>query len=288
MAPTRWLVRFGYDGRPFYGWARQPGLRTVEGEILGGMERRGIVPGGNDLRIDVASRTDRGVSARGNALAFRTSLPGAPLLRALNGIAPEIVFTDAQVVGDDFRPRAALSRTYRYFEADPRGSRAEYQKAANTVVGDVDARSFGRGMPADRPSFRTVSRFEVLEDGPGLILEVRAPSFVWGMVRKLVAGVRQVVAGELELRAFRAGVSGDRRLSLPLAEPEPLLLWDVAYRTAWTVHAAAFADRQRRYFRYERTANRVREQMLLRLFGDGFPTDQASKGSDSSDPGNSE
>ncbi|MCI4322345.1 MAG: hypothetical protein L3K05_08590, partial [Thermoplasmata archaeon] len=69
----------------------------------------------------MASRTDRGVSARGNALALTSPLPGAGLLRALNGLRPEIFFTAATEVEEAFRPRAARSRTYRYWEAQPLG-----------------------------------------------------------------------------------------------------------------------------------------------------------------------
>jgi tRNA pseudouridine38-40 synthase len=283
MATTRWLVRFGYDGRPFYGWARQPGLRTVEGEILAGIERRGIAPDPAGARVDVASRTDRGVSARGNALALHSPLPGDALLRALNGIAREIVFTDARQVSEGFRPRAAVARTYRYFEAEPVGSLAAYRKATALVVRDIDVRSFGRGLPSGEPLWRTISRFQVAQDGPGLVLEVEAPSFVWGMVRKLVAAVRKVAAGELERSVFQAAIAGRRRLTLPLAEPEPLLLWEVQYDTPWSVHTAAFADRQREYFRTERHAARVRHGMLPRIGELRFLPDEASMGAGTSE-----
>ena len=81
----RWLVRFGYDGRSFAGWARQPGLRTVEGELLRGLVRLGVVPSADAARVAVASRTDRGVSARANAFVLSTDLPSRVLLRSSTG-----------------------------------------------------------------------------------------------------------------------------------------------------------------------------------------------------------
>jgi tRNA pseudouridine38-40 synthase len=231
----------------------------------------------------VASRTDRGVSARGNALALTSSLPGPALLRALNGVAAEVVFTDARVVEENFRPRAAVSRTYHYLEEAPVGPVAAYREAAAAAVGDIDVRSFGRGLPGGRPIVRTVSRFEAKALGRGLVLEIEAPSFVWGMVRKLVASVRNVVAGELDVATFRSALSGRRRLTLPLAEPEPLLLWEVSYGVPWTVHATTLADRQRAYFHTERHAARVRERLLERLGTGRFSGDEASKAEGSPD-----
>lgn len=248
----------------------------MEGEILAGIERRGISGPPDGAKVDVASRTDRGVSARGNALVLTSSLPGPALLRALNGVAQEIVFTDARVVDESFRPRAAVSRTYRYLEAAPWGPLDAYRAAAVAVVGDIDVRSFGRGLPGGRPMIRTVHRFEVTEDGPGFVLEVSAPSFVWGMVRKLVGAIRQVAAKELDLATLRAAVAGRRRLTLPLAEPEPLLLWDVSYAVPWTVHATGLSKRQKAYFRTERHAAQVRHRLLGRLGDEQFGSDEAS------------
>ena len=50
-----------YDGTNFRGWARQPGLRTVQGTLEDALAR---VLGG-DPRLVVAGRTDAGVHATG-------------------------------------------------------------------------------------------------------------------------------------------------------------------------------------------------------------------------------
>jgi tRNA pseudouridine38-40 synthase len=226
---NRWLVRFGYDGRPFGGWARQPGLRTVEGELL-----RGTVdyraPG---TGIAVASRTDRGVSARANALILQSPLEARPLLRALNGIAPEIFCTAATSVGEGFRVRRADRRIYRYFERAPSEALERWRTAGRRFSGEIDVRSLGRGLPTAEAVWRTVERVNVRPKRGGLIIEVRAPSFVWGMVRKMVAAMRAYAAGNLDLARLEAALRGERRLALPMAEPEPLVLWTVEFPVRW-------------------------------------------------------
>ena len=228
----RWVVRFGYDGSLFAGWARQPGLRTVEGELLRGLEkhRRGAGVG-----LEVASRTDRGVSARGNALALETPLGGPSLLRQLNGICPAIFCSAAAPLPAGQRLRSAVRRTYRYFSPGPARRAARWRAASRALLGTIDVRSFGRALPADRPTYRTVEAIAVEEVPGGLVLEIRAPSFVWGMVRKVVAALEACEQGRLDEKALAEAAAGGRRLSLPLAPAQGLVLWEVEYAFPWTV-----------------------------------------------------
>ncbi|HEV8049479.1 MAG TPA: hypothetical protein VGP88_02680 [Thermoplasmata archaeon] len=225
----------------------------------------------------MASRTDRGVSARANAFVLSSPLSGRAVLGALNGITPEIFFTAATEVEPSFRPRAARSRTYHYLESEPVGTVSAYRRAASLVVGDIDVRSFGRGLPADRPIPRTVHRFDVVPTESGVRLELEAPSFVWGMVRKLVAATRDVVRGDLPVDAFRAALAGERRLTVPLAEPAPLLLWEVDYGRPWTVVVDPFRVRKRSYFVGERRSARERAALLDRLLEPTVLEGEASK-----------
>lgn len=229
------MVRFGYDGPSFHGWARQPELRTVEGEILRGLLKHKIAPSAPGARLEVASRTDRGVSAVGNVIALSADRPGPVLLRALNGISPEMFFTAATAVPEGFRVRRAVRRVYRYFEPAAHHDLGRWQDAARLFSGNVDARSFGRGLPAAVPVWRTVESVRVEPVGELLRVEVRAPSFVWGMVRKIVAALRSVDEGKLSPTRLAAALAGRERLTLSMAEPEGLLLWNVELPITWAV-----------------------------------------------------
>jgi tRNA pseudouridine38-40 synthase len=98
-----------YDGSDFGGWARQPGVRTVQGtleEALTTVLRRQVT-------LAVAGRTDRGVHARGQVASHE----GDPApLRNLNALLPPDLAVLASEPGPDGfdARRDARSRTYRY------------------------------------------------------------------------------------------------------------------------------------------------------------------------------
>ena len=262
---TRWLVRFGYDGRPFAGWARQPARSTVEGAIDRGVARHGLPV--SRAPYSVASRTDRGVSAVGNALALTSALPGASLLRSLNGLSPEIFFTHATPVDESFRVRSATSRVYLYFESPTPEHLERWRSAARLFTGEIDARSFGRGLPGDWPQWRNIESVRLRPEPTGLEIEVTAPSFVWGMVRKIVAALREIGSGRLDEPRLQSAIVGRRRLALPMAEPEPLVLWDVRYPVRWA-HTWLGPNRsQIRAWSGARTEALARQRVLETLHG---------------------
>lgn len=230
---ARWAVEFAYDGRGFHGWARQPTGRTVEGEIRSGLVRCGIVPSAEAAMLEVSSRTDRAVSARANVLALRSDRPGPQLLRRLNGIAPDLRFLRATPIGPEVNIRHARWREYRYFEPAAGHDAPAFQRACRLFAGRLDVRSLGRGLPADSPVWRDVEGVWVRPLGPWLCVEVRAPSFVWGMVRKIIGAMGELESGRLEPEELATALAGHRRLTLPMAPPEPLVLWRIDLGLRW-------------------------------------------------------
>lgn len=258
----RWALRFGYDGRSYQGWARQPGQRTVEGTIRTGLVRCGVVRREDRLHLAVASRTDRGVSARANVLAIDSNLPEDGLLGALNGLAPDIFFTASAPVDASFSPRAAIWRRYRYFEP-AHGRRLDLWKTAGRLFeGPVDVRSFGRGIRSKSPVLRPVDLVRVRRMRDVFVVEVQAPGFVWGMVRKMVAGLRAVDLGHLTLDQLESAVRGTTPLMLPLAEPERLVLWEVRISTRWRHRLTRLTRMQERYFENARDDVAVSRALL--------------------------
>ncbi len=204
-----------YDGGGFAGWARQPGLSTVQGaleEALATVLRR-------ETQLTVAGRTDRGVHARGQV----ASHGGEPASTwSLNGVLPEkirVIESEQAPNGFDAR-RDARSRTYRYrvytratmspFETGrawhrPRAAPvAELNELASALVGTHDFTAF-TPTQTDHVRFeRDVMRAEWLQaDEHVLEFWIEADTFMRHMVRTLVGtmlGGRHDVAPLLEGR----------------------------------------------------------------------------------------
>ena len=103
-----------YDGTEFAGWAMQPGLRTVEGELRAALDR--VYPTWSGLAV--AGRTDAGVHARGQVASYRAAGGAAPAkaAAALNAVLPDDVAAISSEEADDgFHARfSARARSYRY------------------------------------------------------------------------------------------------------------------------------------------------------------------------------
>lgn len=218
-------MKVAYDGVAFHGQARQPGLSTVEGEILRALGRAGAIHGARSSRFQSASRTDRGVSALGNVVAFDTGLPGSAALRAFNGKARGVWAWGVAEVPEDFNARHARERWYRY-TLSPTHDPQRLGSTLALFTGEHDFRHFTR----DRT--RTVARIDVATASRELdtvVLDFRAPSFRWNLVRRLVAAALSAEEDARKQRDIEQALEGSVRWDFGLAPPQPLTLMDVRY-----------------------------------------------------------
>ena len=110
---VRVRVDLAYDGAGFHGFARQPGVRTVQGVLE---EALGRLLGG-EVRTTGAGRTDAGVHALGQVVSV--DVDGAPpaerAAEALNAaLLDDVAVVAAETAPRDFHARhSARARSYR-------------------------------------------------------------------------------------------------------------------------------------------------------------------------------
>jgi tRNA pseudouridine38-40 synthase len=191
-----------YDGTGFHGWARQPGLRTVEGELRAALDR----VYGSWAGLAVAGRTDAGVHALGQVASFEAEKgpPPEQAAAALNGnLSADVAVTSSVEAPAGFHARfSAKSREYRYriwrrqahspFERRrslwwPRLlDEARLAESAALLVGEHDFRAFTPTETEHDVFVRTVSEARWEARGDVLAFRVTADSFLRHMVRTLV------------------------------------------------------------------------------------------------------
>ena len=223
-------LEIAYNGAGFAGWAAQPGVRTVQGELEAGLER--IL--GTPTPLTVAGRTDAGVHAWGQVASFATQEEPAELVRALNALTGrDVVVMSALAAGDFDARRDARGRTYCYrllaevtpnpFEAgvalhwphriDP----AALAACGDALAGTHDFTAFTPTQTEHVRFERDILRAEWHEKpavlGPGRVLElwIEADAFMRNMVRALVGTMLEVGGGRRALEDFRSLLEGAPR-----------------------------------------------------------------------------
>jgi tRNA pseudouridine38-40 synthase len=239
--PVRYRARVEYDGTDFAGFQIQVGGRTVQGELEKALSR---LSGGTRVIVDGSGRTDAGVHARGQVIAFTYTgrLGRSELQQALAaGLPRDIGLGPIVPVGKDFSPRhQARHREYRYLIWNgPRSPLRERQSlgvrerldvaamaaAAKVFVGRHDFSAFGG---TDRQPVRTLTKLSVVRRGDLITVTVIGDAFLRGMVRRIVAALLRVGHGRASAEDL-AKALGERRPAFhgEAAAPRGLTLWRV-------------------------------------------------------------
>jgi tRNA pseudouridine38-40 synthase len=242
---VRYRATVEYDGCDFLGFQYQGRGRTVQGELEEAIQR--VTQ--QRMRISAAGRTDAGVHAVGQVVAFDVDWRHSveDLQRALNAVLPaDVAIRDCCVTRSDFHPRYdALWRQYRYTvlntpERSPLARRYAYhvaealdvpamRAASRHLIGSHDFAAFGK--PTHGVStVRQVMQADWLGEAPRLVFEVTGNAFLRHMVRTLVGTMVQVGRGQRspdEVAALLA--SGDRAAAGPPAPAGGLCLMKIGY-----------------------------------------------------------
>ena len=191
-----------YDGTGFSGWAAQPGLRTIEGEVRAALDR--VYPRWDGLAV--AGRTDAGVHALGQVASFEADggPPPERAAHALNGVLPDdVAVVASEEAPEGFNARfSATGRSYRYrvwrrethSPLELRRSlwwprpvdEGGLEASAALLVGEHDFKAFTPTETQHDSFVRIVREAAWWRDGHVLSFTVTAEGFLRHMVRTLV------------------------------------------------------------------------------------------------------
>jgi tRNA pseudouridine38-40 synthase len=241
----RYKALVAYDGTDYSGFQRQLEQPTIQGELEQALEiitRRPVTVIG-------AGRTDSGVHAFGQVVAFDLDWPHGPeaLLRALNANLPEdIGILETAEAPHDFHPRFdARRRSYLYniynqTVPHPLFRRQSWHvgrplalermnEAAESIIGEHDFAAFGQ-PPQGENTIRFVFSAEWQQKDPFLTFTIEANAFLYRMVRSLVGAMKMVGEGSWTVDEFTAVLaSRDRGQAAQTAPPQGLFLVSVTY-----------------------------------------------------------
>ncbi|MGC9348581.1 MAG: tRNA pseudouridine(38-40) synthase TruA [Anaerolineae bacterium] len=206
-----------YDGTGYSGFQIQKNAPTVQAEV----EQVLAQLTGEPIRILGAGRTDAGVHAEGQVVAFDTSWrhPPSDLQRGMNALlSDQIAVFELSRVEPDFHPRFdAVRRWYRYTIYQSAVSHPMFTRyslrvgrsleidamseATRSLIGRHDFLAFGSPPQGDN-SVRNVVRAIWTSEEPWLYFDIEADAFLYRMVRMLVGTLLRVGYGAITPEAF--------------------------------------------------------------------------------------
>jgi len=234
-----------YDGTRFAGWQKQPGKRTIQGELENALFRLT----GERVETVAAGRTDAGVHACGQVVSafIKWRKDARSLAAALSAVLPEelaaIGATEAAAAFD--ARKDALERAYRYailcrdarsplagrfcWQMKPPLDAGLMKKAAALFAGKHDFKAFCAGE-AREWSRRRINLIRVGLAGPLVTVDIAANSFLRHMVRMVAGALAGVGKGRLSLNDIKTALKCGRGPVAGMAPSRGLALLWVRYR----------------------------------------------------------
>lgn len=238
-----------YDGTDFEGFQIQPeNHRTVQGEITKALEE--IL--GHQVKVNGASRTDAGVHATGQVIAFKASASRTlkNLIRGANSIsASDWKIVDLAETSMDFHPRHdATGKTYLYIidRADSVirrrfswGITEEMdipliESGARVLLGEHDFKSFTtQSAHRDDVTIRRIDDISVRQTGNVIAIEITGSGFLYQMVRRIVAALVALAKGDMNVEDIEDLINNPRFDGTGYAAPARGLILNRVHYNAW-------------------------------------------------------
>ena len=240
-----------YQGTRYSGFQYQSSLPTIQGELEKALSRFTH----ESIRLKGAGRTDTGVHAKGQVVAFDTNsnLDPNDFVRALNHYLPnDIAVQTGFRVDPDFDPRRmALSRVYRYtlewtlvrsplswtqaYQMSHRLNIVYMKEAIKVFVGKHDFSQFSGSLKnKDSSTIREIYNAELIREGSKIYIEFEGNAFLPRQVRRMVGAIIDVGLGRTKLSEIEKMLKGQMKIkAVRTVPPQGLCLMEVKYQNSW-------------------------------------------------------
>ena len=197
----RYLIKFSYDGVPFYGFQRQNNLKTVQGTIEDALTSLNE----KEVTIQASGRTDKGVHAKMQYAHFDLDKDVKPynLKKYLNkSFDGEIFVEEVKQVENSFHSRYNVKeKTYCYYinesTFNPINRNYIYQlgkeldidlmkKAANYLIGKHNFKAFATESKDKENTERTINSITFERENNILKITFNGDGFLRKMIRNIV------------------------------------------------------------------------------------------------------
>jgi len=227
----RVAFKLSYIGKNYFGMQRQNDKTTIQGEIEKVLRKFGIL--GKTDSIQYGGRTDRGVNAIGQTVAFDVDDDKVFLCRPsiLNSeLNTDICFWAYSTVESSFNPRKdAIQRHYRQI-IPKRIDVTTVNDVLELLIGTHDFTNFTRNDRYKKSNVRRIDDIIIKNLDYYSTIDFFADSFTWNMVRRLSNAILMVSDGTKNLSWFKEVLNNKKDEGVPPISPYGLTLIDIKYK----------------------------------------------------------
>ena len=238
MEKSRYLFQMYYLGKSkYYGSQRQPQFLTIENIIIEALINRNYIKNIKDSGFEVASRTDRFVSARG--ACFTCVLEKNPILMEINSALPNEIGVWAYTkVPLNFSSRYnATLRHYLYVLPKPLSFYQKTEKinidimkkACHQLEGKHDFINFSKRDINEKTTMRDMDSVKLSIKNGYINFQFKSRAFLRQQIRRMVKKILELGVGEIKYDDFLDLLDPTKTFSYQPANPRGLILWDIKY-----------------------------------------------------------
>lgn len=225
----RVAVKIAYNGNKFHGFARQPDLLTVEGELIKALVKHGVIEDTQESRFRYASRTDKGVSALCNVIAFNSDFNGKDVVHIISDENPDILAYAFKEFDNDFNPRYARIRQYRYYLSIGNLDTEKMLSTAAVFIGKNNYSNFSR-LESFKDPVRRIENIVFNMGKKFVLIDFYGHTFLWNQIRRIISALIKIGQNEIEKQDIVEALSNpDKNVDYGVAPAEYLLLKDIIY-----------------------------------------------------------
>ncbi len=240
----RYRIDLAYNGKPFFGWQRQPKQISVQKVIEDSLTK---LNSNQPVEVVGCGRTDTGVHAKHYVLHTDLSIISSTdqYLYKLNKMLPSsIALFKMEQVKDDFHARFdAQKRTYRYFIRNKKNPFDEnvwllyreldielMNQASCLLIGKQDFTSFSKLHTDVKNNICEVFEAHWIKEEDTYIFEISANRFLRNMVRAIVGTLVDIGLKKLSVSDIdKILEKKDRQAASVSAPASGLFLWEIEY-----------------------------------------------------------
>ena len=250
----RIALKCAYDGLEYHGYARQPDVPTIENDIIQVLKENQYISSPKTNIFQSASRTDKGVSSLGNIVSFNPIRDTTQILEEINNHV-NLIFYGKTEVPEDFYPRYAHYRQYRYYLPINSIDREQLLSILSLFIGTHDFTNFSRLEPMKNPT-RTIENILLQESDSFFIIDFFAQTYLWQQIRRMISTINKVSKQKITLIDIKNALKHpENSIDYGVAPAQFLILIDVQYKqVSFDINP-----------RYEKKKRRLEERVLHRF-----------------------